>query len=116
MVTEILSHSKDHIQWICFSNDLIRFLDNLNLKIPVDVCGLLMGGYVEMALHRIHPEIFKGMILTSTRPGPDSPEGKANRDASILYARVHGASFIADNMLPKLFSSETLSTKHDSLS
>ena len=94
-----------------FANDLIRLLDNLNLNIPIVVCGLSMGGYVAMALHRIHPEIFKGMILTSTRPGPDSPEGKANRDASILYAREHGASFIADNLLPKLFSSETLATK-----
>jgi len=59
----------------------------------------------------MYPEIFKGMILTFTRSGPDSSEGKANRDVSILNARKHGASFIADNMLPKLFSPVTFSTK-----
>jgi 3-oxoadipate enol-lactonase len=91
--------------------DLKRLLDNLNLKKPVVVCGLSMGGYVTMALYRLHPEIFNGMILTSTRSGPDSLEVKANRDASILNAQKHGASFIADNMLLKLFSHVTLSNK-----
>jgi len=93
------------------ASDCMKLLDDLNIKQPIVVCGLSMGGYVTMALYRINPEIFKGMILTSTRPGPDSPEGKANRDVSILNAREHGASIIADNMLPKLFSPVTLSTK-----
>jgi pimeloyl-ACP methyl ester carboxylesterase len=93
------------------ASDCMKLLDDLNIKQPIVVCGLSLGGYVTMALYRINPDIFKGMILTSTRPGPDSPEGKANRDVSILNAREHGASIIADNMLPKLFSPVTLSTK-----
>jgi 3-oxoadipate enol-lactonase len=92
------------------ANDLIKLLGDLNLIFPVVVCGLSMGGYVTLALYRMHPEIFRGMILTSTRSGPDSPEGKANRDTSILNAREYGASFIADNMLPKLFSPVTFAT------
>ena len=93
------------------ASDCMKLLDDLNIKQPIVVCGLSLGGYVTMAIYRINPEIFKGMILTSTRPGPDSPERKANRDVSILNAREHGAIIIADNMLPKLFSPVTLSTK-----
>jgi 3-oxoadipate enol-lactonase len=93
------------------AKDLYRLVDNLNLKNKVVVCGLSMGGYVTMALYRSHPEVFRGIILTSTRPGQDSPEAKANRDASIFNVREYGASFIAENMLPKLFSPKTIATK-----
>jgi len=95
------------------ASDCIKLMDDLQIKQPVIVCGLYMGGYVTLALYRIYPVIFKGMILTSTRPGPESSEGKANRDLSILNAREHGASFIADNMLPRLFSPMTLSTRSE---
>ena len=48
------------------------------------------------------------MILTSTRPGPDSPEGKIKRDISISTVHQHGSRLIAENMLPNLFSPVTL--------
>ena len=92
------------------ANDCKRLLNDLQIKSPVVVCGLSMGGYVTMALYRNYPELFKGMILTSTRPGPDSTEGKTNRDTAIINAYQDGASFIADTMLPKMFSPVTLST------
>src|SRR4030042_3310233 len=92
------------------ANDCKMLLDELNIKSHLVVCGLSMGGYVTMALYRNYPELFKGMILTSTRPGPDSTEGKTNRDTAIINAYQDGASFIADTMLPKMFSPVTLST------
>ena len=95
------------------ANDCKMLLDELNIKSHLVVCGLSMGGYVTMALYRNYPELFKGMILTSTRPGPDSLEGKNNREAAIENAYQHGSRFIADNMLPKMFSPITLSTKPD---
>lgn len=91
--------------------DCKRLIDDLNLKSPIVVCGFSMGGYVTMALYRRYPHIIKGMILTSTRPGPDSSEAKANRDAGIQSVREHGVIFIAESMLPKLVSPVTLSTK-----
>lgn len=92
------------------AEDCHRLLIDLQLKSPVVVCGLSMGGYVTMALFRKYPELFKGMILTSTRSGADSPEGKANRDAGIKNVREHGVAFIVDNMLPKLVSPVTFSS------
>jgi len=92
------------------ANDCKRLLDDLQIKSPVVVCGLSMGGYVTMALYRNYPELFKGMIFTSTRPGPDSIEGKTNRDTAIKNVYQLGAGFIADTMLQKMFSPVTLST------
>src|SRR4030066_1037933 len=77
------------------ADDCKRVLDGSRVKSPVVVCGLSMGGYVAMALYRKYPDLIKGMILTSTRSGSDSPETKANRDASVKSARENGAGFIA---------------------
>ncbi len=86
------------------AEDCKRLLDELNVTAPTLICGLSMGGYVTLALYRKYPQLFAGMILTSTRAGADSPEGKANRDKSIQNVHEHGVSSIAEGMLPKLVS------------
>jgi pimeloyl-ACP methyl ester carboxylesterase len=48
------------------AKDCKQLLDNINIKSPILVCGLSMGGYVTMALFRKYPHLFKGMKLTST--------------------------------------------------
>ncbi len=93
------------------ADDCRRLLDDLDIKPPIVACGLSMGGYVTMALFRKYPKLFKGIILTSTRPGPDSPEAKANRDAAIRNVQDNGVAFIAENMLPKMVSLVTFSSK-----
>ena len=93
------------------ADDCKRLIDDLPIKTPILVCGLSMGGYVTMALFRRYPHIFRGMILTSTRSGSDSPEARLNRDAAINNVREHGVSFIVDNILPKMVSPVTLSSK-----
>ena len=93
------------------AEDLQKILAAANIKTPVVVCGLSMGGYATMALYRQNPRLFKGMILTSTRPGADSPEGKASRQASIVDALENGAGYIADGMIEKIVSPATRMTK-----
>jgi 3-oxoadipate enol-lactonase len=95
------------------ADDCKRLLDDLHIQFPILVCGLSMGGYVTMALFRRYPQHIKGMILTSTRTGADSPEAKANRDAAINTVRSYGVARIAENMLPKMVSPVTLSSKSD---
>ncbi len=92
------------------ADDCYRVLTHLKVELPAVVCGLSMGGYITFALYRRHPEIFKGMILTSTRAGADSPDGKANREAGIKNVREKGVPFIVDGMLPKLVSPKTISS------
>jgi 3-oxoadipate enol-lactonase len=93
------------------ADDCMRLLKSKRIREPIVVCGLSMGGYVTMALYRNYPQIFKGMILTSTRAGADSAEGKISRNATIKNVNESGVAYIADNMLPKIVSRETLSTK-----
>jgi len=95
------------------ASDCKRLLDDLNLKSSILVCGLSMGGYVTLALYRKYPQLFRGMILTSTRSGTDSPEAKRNRDSSVNNVRELGISFIVENMLPKMVSPVTLLSKPD---
>ncbi len=78
------------------ASDCKALLDELNIREKVVVCGLSMGGYVAMAMYRNFPGIFKGMILTSTRSGPDSPEVKNNRNIAINQAYQYGANYIAE--------------------
>jgi pimeloyl-ACP methyl ester carboxylesterase len=95
------------------ADDCLKLLDGLKVNTPCVICGLSMGGYVTMALYRNYPDIFKGIILTSTRPGSDSIEAKASRNIAIRNALEYGASSIAKNILPKLVSPYTLSNNPD---
>ena len=94
------------------ADDCYRLLVELHVNPPIVVCGLSMGGYITLALYRKYPSLFKGMILTSTRSGADSAEGKANRDAAVKNLHNLGLSSIADSMLPKILSPETFTTDH----
>jgi pimeloyl-ACP methyl ester carboxylesterase len=95
------------------AEDCKKVLESLNINEPVLVCGLSMGGYVSMALYRSYPHSFRGLILTSTRAGADSPEAKANREAAIKIALDNGSSFIADNMIQKIVAPSTQYSKPD---
>jgi 3-oxoadipate enol-lactonase len=98
------------------AEDCYKLLNHLNINPPIIVCGLSMGGYVAFSLYNHYPQLFKGMILTSTRAVADSPEGKVSREASIKKARKNGITSIVDGMLPKLVSPFTLTTKKELVS
>jgi 3-oxoadipate enol-lactonase len=95
------------------AEDCKKVLEDININQPVLVCGLSMGGYVTMALYRNYPHLIKGLILTSTRAGADSPEAKASREASIKKANDNGSSYIADNMIQKIVAPQTSYSKPD---
>ena len=89
------------------ADDCCTLLDNLGITQPVNLCGLSMGGYIAFAFYRRYPERVKGLILAATRAGPDSPEGKVNREKAVILVQEHGAPAIANSMLPKMLSVKT---------
>jgi len=95
------------------ADDCADFLDELDIQQPVVICGLSMGGYVTFEFYRRHPKRVAGLVLAATRPGPDTPEGRSNRDKSIALALQQGVSAIAEVMLPKLMSPVTYQRKPD---
>lgn len=95
------------------AQDCADLLDTLGINRQVVVGGMSMGGYVALAFYRMFSERVAGLILTATRAGADSQEGKANRDKAIAQAESSGAAAIAEGMLPKMFSPVTYQEQPD---
>jgi pimeloyl-ACP methyl ester carboxylesterase len=87
-----------------FADDCAALLDALNIEQKVVVCGLSMGGYVALAFYRKYPQRVAGLVLTATRAGADSAEGKAGREKAAALAKEQGITPIARAMLPKLLA------------
>ncbi len=93
-----------------YAEDLNELLDTLQVQNAI-IGGMSMGGYIAFAFYRKYPERVRGMILVDTRAQPDTAEGRKGREESIALARAEGAEAIADRMLPKMLTSETLATR-----
>jgi 3-oxoadipate enol-lactonase len=69
--------------------------------------GMSMGGYVTLALYRLAPERFSGMVLADTRATADTDPQRENRRTLLDTLRRHGPAAVADEMLPKLLGATT---------
>ncbi|MBN1535270.1 MAG: alpha/beta fold hydrolase [Anaerolineales bacterium] len=92
------------------ADDCAALLDSLSITQKVILCGLSMGGYVTFAFLRKYASRLGGLILTATRAAADSEAAKANRNNVLVQAQTEGAEKIVEDMLPKMFSPQTLST------
>jgi 3-oxoadipate enol-lactonase len=90
---------------------LAGFLDALDVRQPVVVCGLSMGGYIALAFYRLFPERTAGLVLTATRSGADSEEARGKRDQAREKARTAGVEAVVDDMLPKLMAPVTYQSR-----
>jgi 3-oxoadipate enol-lactonase len=88
-----------------------ELLDALSITEPVALVGLSMGGYVAFAFARRYPDRLRALVLADTRAEPDDETGKANRDKLIAFAKDHSAADVIDQMMPKMLSEETRSTR-----
>lgn len=84
----------------------LRTMDAMGIDRAV-IGGLSMGGYVTLALYRMAPERFEGMILADTRATADNETQKEGRRKMIATVRAKGAAAIADEMLPKLLGASS---------
>lgn len=91
-----------------FADDLNALLDALQIREPIVLCGLSMGGYVAFAFQRRYASRLKGLVLTATRAGADTPQARQGRDQATETARQQGAGAIVESMLPKLLAPRTL--------
>lgn len=86
-----------------FADDIAAVIRTLTDD-PVDVVGLSMGGYAVLALCAEHGPLVRSLVLTNTRAGADSAEGRAGRDAAIATVTQKGRAAIAEAMVPKLLA------------
>jgi 3-oxoadipate enol-lactonase len=94
------------------AEDVRALMDHLSIGQAV-LIGLSMGGYILFAFHRQYADRVKGLVLADTRAQADTAEGKEARFQMAQVAYRKGAGAIADMMIPKLLSPETIDRRPD---
>ena len=83
------------------AREVLNVLDEQGIAQAV-IGGMSMGGYVTLALYRLAPQRFSGMVLADTRATADNDQQKEARRKMIETVRTRGAGAVAEEMLPKL--------------
>ena len=92
------------------ARDVANLMDQLGIDQAV-IGGLSMGGYVALAFVKQFPARVKALVLADTRPQADTKEGKQTRVQQAEKALSEGMAGIADAMLPKLLTPDTVSKR-----
>ena len=92
------------------AQDVAALLDHLEISRAV-IGGLSMGGYVALAFYKRFPSRVRALILADTRAQADTEEGKQTRHQQAEKALAEGMAGIADSMLPKLLTPDTVSKR-----
>jgi 3-oxoadipate enol-lactonase len=92
------------------AEDIAKLMDQLEIEQAV-IGGLSMGGYVALAFCKQFPTRVRALVLADTRAQADTEEGKQTRAQQAEKALSEGMAGIADAMLPKLLTPDTVS-KH----
>ena len=92
------------------AQDVAQLMDHLQISQGV-ICGLSMGGYVALAFYKQFQSRVRALVLADTRAQADTEEGKQTRAQQAEKALSEGMAGIADAMLPKLLTPETVSKR-----
>ena len=92
------------------AQDVAQLMDHLEIPQAV-IGGLSMGGYVALAFYKQFPSRVRALILADTRAQADTEEAKQTRAQQAEKALSEGMAGIADAMLPKLLTPETVSKR-----
>jgi pimeloyl-ACP methyl ester carboxylesterase len=82
-----------------------------NVNKPFVLAGISMGGYLAFEYCRQFPNRVDQLILISTRPGSDKPEGRENRLNMADKVEKEGVSYLPEAMIPGLLGKTTLAEK-----
>ena len=92
------------------AQDIALLLNHLGIA-RAAIGGLSMGGYVALAFYKLLPSRVRAFFLADTRAQADTEEGKQTRAQQAEKALSEGMAGIADAMLPKLLTPETVSKR-----
>lgn len=73
---------------------------------PLAVCGLSMGGYIALELHRRAPQRVTRLALLSTSSRPEAPEQTTVRDQMIALGHEQGEHAVVDALWQRLVHPE----------
>jgi 3-oxoadipate enol-lactonase len=92
-----------------FADDLNEILIALEVKEPVTLCGLSMGGYIAWRFWKKYGDKLARLVLCDTKAQPDTAEAAKNRYTLAMKVVAEGPTVVAEAMLPKLFAAESQS-------
>lgn len=92
------------------AQDVAKLMDRVDIDQAV-IAGLSMGGYVALAFSKLFPSRVRALVLADTRAEADTEEAKQTRVQQAEKALAEGMAGIADAMLPKLLTPDTVSKR-----
>lgn len=96
-----------------FANDLAALLDELQVREPITLCGLSMGGYIAWQFAQQHRQRLAKLVLCDTRAAADTAEAAKARLENAQKVLAEGPQAIVDGMIAKLFAPQTASQQPD---
>jgi 3-oxoadipate enol-lactonase len=103
---------KSHLSIDLFSEDLIAFMDKLNIDKAI-VCGLSMGGFIALNALKRFPNRFDALILCDTQCIADTVKVKEKRYKIIDDIDVNGVTDFNEGFIKSVFHKDSLSDKKD---
>jgi 3-oxoadipate enol-lactonase len=94
------------------ARDVADFMDAHAVSRGI-VCGFSMGGYVALAFAALFPWRLSGLILADTKAGSDLGQARDARTANAQRVLGEGLTFLADDMLFKLLTEQTLASDEE---
>jgi pimeloyl-ACP methyl ester carboxylesterase len=86
-----------------FAEDLHALMEHLKLG-PVTLVGHSMGGYIALAFAAAYPEALQGLVLVSTKAGPDGSAAAGTRRSLAERVRMEGTGPVIEAMGPKMLA------------
>lgn len=98
-----------------FANDLAALLNELEVREPVTLCGLSMGGYIAWQFAQHHRQRLAKLVLCDTRAAADTAEAAKGRLDNAQKVLAEGPQAIVDGMIAKLFAPQTVAQQPDTV-
>ncbi len=89
------------------ARDVAALLDKLNIE-RASFCGLSMGGYVTFSFYSLFSSRVQSLILADTRPQSDAEETRRVRHEQAQKISEEGMKAVAESLLQKVLTPETL--------
>ncbi len=98
---------ESHLSIDMFSEDLIAFMDMLNIHKAI-ICGLSMGGFIALNALIRFPERFEALILCDTQCIADTSEVREKRYEIIEEIKMNGVAKFNKGFLKSVFHKDSL--------
>jgi pimeloyl-ACP methyl ester carboxylesterase len=95
-----------------YADEIVEFISIMGIK-KFSLGGFSMGGYIAMDLVKRYPEKVSSLLLLHTKYESDSDEVKIGREDMAKLAETSGANPIAERLIPRLLTQNSVDNRPD---